>query len=98
MTTQQNNSNDEDDVSLEEKIIPLEEAIKLSKEKLGKNKFTNLTELYDEIREFIYKHADLLESSNYDLLTAFVLITYKYHKIDFVPYILLLGDTRTRKN
>jgi len=53
--------------------------------------------LWDEIRQFIYDHVDVVEDELYDVLTAWVFASYLQELWMVVPYLFFYGPVATGK-
>ncbi len=59
--------------------------------------FGNDYQLYREIRAFIYDSVELAEESEYDMLAAWVLASYRFMDFDSFPYICAIGPPSSGK-
>jgi len=57
----------------------------------------DFNQLYDEIRDFIYVHADLPDTRLYDILTCWIIATWLLEVWDVVGYVFLLGPRSSGK-
>lgn len=66
-------------------------------ERLEATQFTTLTELYDEIYNYLYDHLDLIEELHYHVLTAWSMATWKIEFLDEIAYLLFRGNAGSGK-
>jgi len=55
-------------------------------------------QLFNEVRRFFYDNLDLQDEREYDLLAAFVLMTWRFEQFDNVPYLFFLGPKESGKS
>ena len=60
--------------------------------------YSSVAELYDEVRQFLYDHVDLLEEIYYDLLTAWVFTTWRVDDTKECAYLLFSGVPSSGKS
>ena len=53
--------------------------------------YENEESLYKAVREYIYKHLDLVNPLGYDVLTSFVFMSWIPELFDYTPYIGFFG-------
>lgn len=58
----------------------------------------NSKELHNKIKQEIKKYVYLKIEAEYDILTIYIMLTYKYLHFDFYPIIYLNGDAGTGKS
>lgn len=56
------------------------------------------TQLYNNVKDYIYRHLDLPHPDGYDILTAFAMKTWIEEFFDFTPYIGFFGRQETGKS
>ena len=54
-------------------------------------------QLFNEVRQYFSDNLDLQDDREYDLLAAFVLMTWRFEEFQSVPYLLFLGTERVRQ-
>jgi len=59
--------------------------------------YGSLSDLWNEVRQFIYEHLFLPEEALYDVLTAWVLATWTAEIWSSIPYIFFYGPAATGK-
>jgi hypothetical protein len=55
-------------------------------------------QLFDEVRQFFCDNLDLQDEREYDLLAAFVLMTWRFEQFSSVPYLFFLGPKESGKS
>jgi len=55
-------------------------------------------QLFNEVRQFFCDNLDLQDEREYDLLVAFVLMTWRFQQFGTVPYLLFLGPKESGKS
>jgi len=54
--------------------------------------YCSIEELFKEIKNFIYEHVDFPHPACYDIVAAFIMVSWRAEDFETVPYLLFLGD------
>lgn len=65
--------------------------------KLYPPKLCDLSDVYDEIYRFLKQHIVLPDETLFDILTAWVISSWKTHRVNSIGYIQILGTIETGK-
>jgi hypothetical protein len=59
--------------------------------------YGSIEDLYCEVRGYGYDHVDFIEDPLYDVVTCWILLTYRFNDFDVCPYLFLLGPRESGK-
>lgn len=88
-------TNQKDEKTTVEGYGPLEILPWLAAPKIGE--YESEENLFEEVRSFYVKHLDLMYDYQYDILTAWTLLTWVIEDLVMVPYLRLIGPKGSGK-
>jgi len=59
--------------------------------------FNNVEELYSEVYRYVYEHVDFIDPEVYDVVTTWVLLSYRVEDFTIAPYIYFVGPPDSGK-
>jgi hypothetical protein len=59
--------------------------------------FNNVEELYSEVYQYVYEHVDFIDPEVYDVVTTWVLLSYRVEDFTIAPYIYFVGPPDSGK-